>query len=129
MTVIKKKVVNEDGKDILVSNKKRGIDSADKAFDIFLGLYQGLSNSDPEVSDAFKDFSPDFFDLIIIDGKDESIDILPSLTEDNCVLIIEGDRKEQEFKLKTLYPKSKFVHIISINKNNPKGVFDDDNYL
>ena len=67
MTVIKKKVVNEDGKDILVSNKKRGIDSADKAFDIFLGLYQGLSNSDPEISDAFKDFSPDFFDLIIID--------------------------------------------------------------
>jgi type I restriction enzyme R subunit len=67
MTVIKKKVVNLDGKDVLVSNKKRGIDSADKAFDIFLGLYQGLSNSDPEVSDAFKDFSPDFFDLIIID--------------------------------------------------------------
>lgn len=67
MTVIKKKVVNQDGKDVLVSNKKRGIDSADKAFDIFLGLYQGLSNSDPEVSDAFKDFSPDFFDLIIID--------------------------------------------------------------
>ncbi len=67
MTVIKKKVVNYDGKDVLVSNKKRGIDSADKAFDIFLGLYQGLSNSDPEISDAFKDFSPDFFDLIIID--------------------------------------------------------------
>ena len=67
MTVIKKKVVHQDGKDILVSNNKRGIDSADKAFDIFLGLYQGLSNSDPEVSDAFKDFTPDFFDLIIID--------------------------------------------------------------
>lgn len=67
MTVIKKKVVNHSGKDVLVSNNKRGIDSADKAFDIFLGLYQGLSNSDPEVSDAFKDFSPDFFDLIIID--------------------------------------------------------------
>ena len=67
MTVIKKKVVNIDGKDILVSNKKRGIDSADKAYDIFLGLYQGLSNSDPEVPDAFKDFSPDFFDLIIVD--------------------------------------------------------------
>lgn len=67
MTVIKKKVVQQDGKDVLVSNKKRGIDTADKAFDIFLGLYQGLSNSDPEVPDAFKDFSPDFFDLIIID--------------------------------------------------------------
>ena len=67
MTVIKKKVVNVDGKDTLVSNKKRGIDSSDKAYDIFLGLYQGLSNSDPEVDDAFRDFSPDFFDLIIVD--------------------------------------------------------------
>lgn len=67
MTVIKKKLINVDGKDLLVSNNKRGIDNADKAFDIFLGLYQGLSNSDPEVSDAFKDFSPDYFDLIIVD--------------------------------------------------------------
>lgn len=67
MTVIKKKVINVDGKDLLVSNNKRGIDNADKAFDIFLGLYQGLSNADPEVSDAFKDFSPDYFDLIIVD--------------------------------------------------------------
>lgn len=67
MTVIKKKVKIIDGKETLVANKKRGIDTADKAFDIFLGLYQGLSNSDPEIPDAFKDFSPDFFDLIIVD--------------------------------------------------------------
>lgn len=67
MTVIKKKVVEIDGREKLVSNNKRGIDSADKAYDIFLGLYQGLSNSDPEVPDAFKDFDPDFFDLIIVD--------------------------------------------------------------
>ncbi len=67
MTVIKKKMKVIDGKEKLVSNNKRGIDSADKAYDIFLGLYQGLSNADPEVPDAFKDFSPDFFDLIIVD--------------------------------------------------------------
>ncbi|SIR32427.1 EcoAI/FtnUII family type I restriction enzme subunit R [Pontibacter lucknowensis] len=67
MTVIKKKIVVLDGKETLVSSKKRGIDTADKAYDIFLGLYQGLSNSDPEVPDAFKDFSRDFFDLIIVD--------------------------------------------------------------
>lgn len=67
MTIIKKKIVTVDGKDMLVSNNKRGIDNADKAFDIFLGLYQGLSNSDPEVPDAFKDFSRDYFDLIIVD--------------------------------------------------------------
>jgi len=67
MTVIKKKVVDDDGTEKLVSNKKRGIDSSDKAYEIYLGLYQGLTNSDPGITDAYKDFSPDFFDLIIVD--------------------------------------------------------------
>jgi type I restriction enzyme R subunit len=78
MTIIKKKVVEENGRDKLVSNKKRGIDSSDKAYEIFLGIYQGLTNSDIGIEDAYKDFSPDFFDLIIIDechrgsAKDDS---------------------------------------------------------
>lgn len=68
MTVIKKKVITtSDGKEQLVSNNKRGIDSADKAYEVFLGLYQGLTNYEPGIEDAYKDFSPDFFDLIIID--------------------------------------------------------------
>ncbi len=67
MTIIKKKVVEEYGKERMVSNKKRGIDSSDKAYEIFLGVYQGLTNSDIGIEDAYKDFSADFFDLIIID--------------------------------------------------------------
>ena len=67
MTIIKKKVVEENGKEKLISNKKRGIDSSDKAYEIFLGIYQGLTNSDIGIEDAYKDFSSDFFDLIIID--------------------------------------------------------------
>ena len=47
MTVIRKKVI-------------------DKAFEIYLALYQGLTNYD-EDKDAYKQFSPDFFDLIVID--------------------------------------------------------------
>jgi len=47
MTVIRKKVI-------------------DKAFEIYLALYQGLTNYD-EDNDAYKEFSPDFFDLIVID--------------------------------------------------------------
>jgi type I restriction enzyme, R subunit len=47
MTVIRKKVI-------------------DKAFEIYLALYQGLTNYD-EDTDAYKQFSPDFFDLIVID--------------------------------------------------------------
>lgn len=67
MTIIKKTVITRhDGKEMLVSNKKRGIDSSDKAYEIYLGLYQGLTNAN-EMEDAYKDFSPSFFDLIIVD--------------------------------------------------------------
>ena len=68
MTIIKKKIVSDgQNKDILVSNNKRGIDTSDKAYEVFLGLYQGLTNADPSITDAYKDFSRDFFDLIVID--------------------------------------------------------------
>ena len=38
----------------------------DKSYEIYLALYQGLTNYDDEI-DAYKQFSPDFFDLIIVD--------------------------------------------------------------
>lgn len=38
----------------------------DKSFEIYLALYQGLTNYD-EDKDAYREFSPDFFDLIVID--------------------------------------------------------------
>ncbi|MBV6446953.1 EcoAI/FtnUII family type I restriction enzme subunit R [Nitrosomonas sp.] len=38
----------------------------DKSFEIYLALYQGLTNYD-EDKDAYREFSSDFFDLIIID--------------------------------------------------------------
>ena len=67
MTIIKKTVITKhDGKEVLVSNKKRGIDSSDKAYEIYLGLYQGLTNAN-EMEDAYKDFSPSFFDLVVVD--------------------------------------------------------------
>ena len=37
-----------------------------KAYEIYLGLYQAISGDDEE-RDIYKQFSPDFFDLIIID--------------------------------------------------------------
>ena len=45
----------------IIKNKK-----IDKAYEIYLALYQGLSNYDEE-TDAYRQFSPDFFDLIIVD--------------------------------------------------------------
>ncbi|MBS4039177.1 MAG: DEAD/DEAH box helicase family protein [Flavobacteriales bacterium] len=50
-------------KDKMTVVKNRMID---KSYEIYLALYQGLSGSD-EDANAYKQFSPDFFDLIIID--------------------------------------------------------------
>ncbi|MEO7329546.1 MAG: DEAD/DEAH box helicase family protein, partial [Minicystis sp.] len=44
-----------------ITNRK-----VDKSFEIYLALYQAISGTDEE-SDIFKQFSPDFFDLVIID--------------------------------------------------------------
>ena len=38
----------------------------DKSYDVYLALYQGLSGAD-EQANAYKQFSPEFFDLIVID--------------------------------------------------------------
>lgn len=39
----------------------------DTAFEIYLALYQGLVNYEDDILDAYREFSPDFFDLIVID--------------------------------------------------------------
>ena len=41
----------------------------DTAYNVYLALYQGLSDNkaDGKLDDAYKQFSPDFFDLIVVD--------------------------------------------------------------
>lgn len=68
------------------------------------------------------------FDLVIIDGKDSTLNKLPEIVKKNSIVIIEGDRSEQEKTLKKLFPKSKYVHIISLNKNDPNGIFESNFY-
>jgi len=50
-------------KDKMTVVKNRMID---KSYEIYLALYQGLSGAD-ENANAYKQFSPEFFDLIVID--------------------------------------------------------------
>ncbi|MBF0220347.1 MAG: DEAD/DEAH box helicase family protein [Gammaproteobacteria bacterium] len=50
-------------KDKMTVIRKKEID---KSYEIYLAIYQGITNYD-ENSDAYRQFSPDFFDLIIID--------------------------------------------------------------
>jgi len=51
------------GNDIMHIIKQRKID---KSYQIFFALYQGLTGNE-DWQNAYKEFSPDFFDLIIID--------------------------------------------------------------
>ena len=51
------------GNDVMTIIKNRKID---KSYQIYFALYQGLSGAE-ESKNVFKEFSPDFFDLIIID--------------------------------------------------------------
>lgn len=39
----------------------------DTAHEIYLGLYQGLTGEDEDANSLFKQFSPSFFDLIVVD--------------------------------------------------------------
>lgn len=61
-------------KDKMTIVKRRQVD---KSFEIYLSLYQGLSGNE-EDKNIYKQFSPDFFDLIVIDechrgsAKDDS---------------------------------------------------------
>lgn len=50
-------------KDKMTVVKQRQID---KSYEVYLALYQGLSGNDDDAN-VYKQFSPDFFDLIIID--------------------------------------------------------------
>ncbi|MFT4848617.1 MAG: type I restriction enzyme R subunit [Sediminicola sp.] len=51
------------GNDIMHIIKNRKID---KSYQIYFALYQGLTSND-ETKNAYKEFSPDFFDLVVID--------------------------------------------------------------
>jgi type I restriction enzyme R subunit len=51
-------------KEAMTVIKKKRIDTA---YNIYLALYQGLSDSRESDNDAYKQFSPDFFDLVIVD--------------------------------------------------------------
>jgi type I restriction enzyme, R subunit len=49
--------------DKMTKIEKRNID---KAYEVYLALYQGITGSEEE-KNIFKQFSPDFFDLIVVD--------------------------------------------------------------
>lgn len=57
------------------------------------------------------------FDLIIIDGKDVGLQQLSNYLYPNGIIVIEGDRQEQQKELQYVFPNHSFVHCISRKKN------------
>ena len=68
------------------------------------------------------------YDLIIIDGKDQHLQETQKLIAPNGIIAIEGDRLPQQELLQTLFSGHKFVHTISIKKNQDGGPFPSTNW-
>lgn len=52
--------------ELAIKRGKDRVNKVDTSYEIYLGLYQALSGTD-EARNVYKQFSPDFFDLIVID--------------------------------------------------------------
>ena len=63
------------------------------------------------------------FDLIIVDGKDDGQDHLKDLLSPNGIVILEGDRLEQQEILSSMFLRHKMVHSISLSKNKSYSPF------
>ena len=80
-----------------------------------LGIYS-------EVSEVLQE--QHYFELVIVDGGFDTFETMGRHISKHAIIVIEGDRKDQEIAIKKIFPKSKFVHMVSDQKNDANGVFD-----
>jgi len=57
------------------------------------------------------------FQLIIIDGSDESLNFVKEKIDKKSIFFVEGDRKEQTQKILNLFPNHLYVNVITLKKN------------
>lgn len=57
------------------------------------------------------------FDLIIIDGYDNALNQMLNYCEKHSIIFIEGDRSAQRNAVLNIFPKSKYVNVITLSKN------------
>ena len=68
------------------------------------------------------------FDLIIVDGAENNLELVKDMIAKNGILLIEGDRSGQEKTIKKVFPDAKFVHLISLKKNGDYSVKRSQDY-
>jgi spore coat polysaccharide biosynthesis predicted glycosyltransferase SpsG len=59
------------------------------------------------------------FDLIIIDGYDDTLKEIVAFCKKNTIVFIEGDRKGQTEIIRQIFPKNRYVNVITLNKTKP----------
>lgn len=57
------------------------------------------------------------FDLIIIDGYDDTLKEIVAFCKKNTIIFIEGDRKGQTESIMQIFPGCKHVNVITLDKN------------
>lgn len=57
------------------------------------------------------------FDLIIIDGSDDSLKVIEKYCSVNAILFIEGGRDAQTKTILNVFPKCLYVNVITLKKN------------
>lgn len=103
--------IGTEANEFCLASLKKNIDPA-----LFenISVYEDILNMKEE---------PNKFDLVIVDGGFSSFKEMSHKLDKNAIVAIEGDRKDQEKIIRTLFPKSRFVHIVSDKKNDSRGVF------
>lgn len=59
------------------------------------------------------------FDLIIIDGYDDSFKDIVAHCKKHTIIFIEGDRKGQTESIRKIFPKNRYVNVVTLRKNKP----------
>ncbi|MDT0676793.1 hypothetical protein [Autumnicola musiva] len=62
------------------------------------------------------------YDLIIVDGSEQNLKEIKRKMVPGGIVVIEGDRKDQVEIIKQIFPKLKYAHLISLNKNGEYSV-------
>ncbi|MFH6769640.1 hypothetical protein V8G56_12885 [Gaetbulibacter aquiaggeris] len=73
--------------------------------------------NDVKLFDELKSIDNKTFDLIIIDGLDNSLHQIKNYVKTHTILFVEGDRSIQTQTLKSLFPKHYYVNVITLKKN------------
>lgn len=70
----------------------------------------------------------EIYDLIIIDGSESQLKQIKQKLKPGGLIVVEGDRANQVKTILDIFPKAKFVHVISLRRNAHYSVKNSKDY-